>query len=788
MQTREFRVALVGRRLSDNENLGLGYLQAALAEAGLGVDRYTLNGATELAPIAEALLRGQADLVGLSLSDGGSAFLPLALGELLAKRGFSGHITAGGPFATLARDWLLGRYPWLESVVRFAGEAPLVALVSALRNGTALDQVAGLTTRQCDGRPAPVLDQPMNDRCPIRGERPRLLRKGVAHVMATRGCAGRCSYCGPAALQSQELEEGLRAGASRAELGAAGVGGVRRRPMDALCDEMATLWRGGTRYFYFVDEHVLPYQEPAALEFLRRLEEGLRRRKLGRFGIGCMLRSERLTARVVEEFARLGLVRAYLGVEFASAAEGRLYARRVVPEHNLEMLRCLAHSGVAVVTNLMLVHPQSTRESIQAGIDYLRQLPAGVFETTRMMIYHGTALFERMKQSDRLTGNPLRYGYTLNDPIAQRFSQLFARLRGEAFYDHSLAYRTHDAFLSLALARRLDPLHLRDDAPAELEALRIKVNRLYTDSLAEALALAEEGCEDREATQFVRRVALASDHLAAQLSRWSDRVSDALGTPRRGFSPTRAAAAGALSFALAGAACGGKADSDAEGSDRAGAAQGGAAGESTDSVGGHSEAQGGNPDSTGGRPIGQGGFSLGPGGNLPECTDSDLEQVKNAVVAALPPEAARCLYATFHLSTGPAGKLQVGYYTQYHAGTEWGDLLVDHCGDPPLSPLLTELDQAISDVSLPNCTTMWTSNVEHHGQVEGEMDRIAAAAGVCGVEVRIVLDDSGQVADVVGRGSSVPPETISCIQTALSGLTFPCLAGSQVCPEYICIE
>ena len=37
-----------------------------------------------------------------------------------------------GPFATLARDWLLQRYGWVDSVVRFAGEAPLVGLVRAI--------------------------------------------------------------------------------------------------------------------------------------------------------------------------------------------------------------------------------------------------------------------------------------------------------------------------------------------------------------------------------------------------------------------------------------------------------------------------------------------------------------------------------------------------------------------------------------------------------------------------------------------------------------------------------
>ncbi|HOU94491.1 MAG TPA: hypothetical protein PLU22_25745, partial [Polyangiaceae bacterium] len=63
-------VVLVGRQLDDNENLGLGYLAAALV--GLApVHRLVLNRADELERSADAILASGARLVGLSLPDGG---------------------------------------------------------------------------------------------------------------------------------------------------------------------------------------------------------------------------------------------------------------------------------------------------------------------------------------------------------------------------------------------------------------------------------------------------------------------------------------------------------------------------------------------------------------------------------------------------------------------------------------------------------------------------------------------------------------------------------------------
>jgi hypothetical protein len=126
-------VFLVGRRIQDNENLGLGYLRAALRDAGFTTTVCYANFAGDVSRVAQESLAANPRVLGLSLADGGSAFVPLALGELLGRRGFRGHITCGGQFATLARHWLLERYAWLASVVRYAGERPLVELVRHLR-------------------------------------------------------------------------------------------------------------------------------------------------------------------------------------------------------------------------------------------------------------------------------------------------------------------------------------------------------------------------------------------------------------------------------------------------------------------------------------------------------------------------------------------------------------------------------------------------------------------------------------------------------------------------------
>ena len=133
MGKKPLAVSLVGRRLPDNENLGIACLVAALRAAGFEARFHVLNGPGDMKRVACEIGAWDPDIVGFSMQDGGSSYLPIATGIMLRRRGYAGHVTCGGPFATLAREWLLDRYGWIASVVRLAGEIPIVELARKIR-------------------------------------------------------------------------------------------------------------------------------------------------------------------------------------------------------------------------------------------------------------------------------------------------------------------------------------------------------------------------------------------------------------------------------------------------------------------------------------------------------------------------------------------------------------------------------------------------------------------------------------------------------------------------------
>jgi hypothetical protein len=541
-------VALIGRRLEHNDHLGIGYLEAALATSGVQCRIHVLNRIEDVMTIAQAICSQQPDVVGISLQDGGSAVLLLALGDLLRRRYYRGHITAGGPFATLARAWLLDRYVWLDSVVRFAGEAPLLELVCALSEGKSITSIAGVSTRAGDGPPADVLNRLSMQLLPVRHDGMRILGHKAAHMSAARGCAGRCAYCGPAALQEAEIEEGRRAGHSRQQLAAAGVGTIRRRSLADVAGELDELARAGYRYLHFVDEHLLPYREPDALAWLAELQLRLTAARTPRFATGCMLRAERLTRDIVRKFAELGLARCHVGVEFPSAAQGRLFQRTCRPGHAHSMLRELDACGVATMSNLLLVHPYSTVSSIEEGLRFLDHVDHGLIEVTHMRAYHGTALYRRLSAEGRLYGNPLRWDYLLADPVAQRFAEHSLRVRLEVFGDHSLIQRLHELHVELAVARRLGMMVETADTLRTLEDLRWRLSRFAVTALRKALVVARNSAGREQADDLVGKLVEEATCLGAEIAQLEAELHRGLGVTQRRFSPVVAAAASSLFF------------------------------------------------------------------------------------------------------------------------------------------------------------------------------------------------------------------------------------------------
>jgi radical SAM superfamily enzyme YgiQ (UPF0313 family) len=780
-------ILLLGRKLEHNENLGLGHLLAAARRAGLSARMMPLNGWGDLEGIVAEVVARPPRIVGLAFPDGGSAILPLTAGMMIRDAGYRGHITAGGPFATLARDWLLERYDWLDSVVRYAGEVPLVTLAERLAQQLAepldagaaqLDEVPGLTTRAGDGAPAPVLDATPLDLRPERGDLPGLLDHRMAQMTATRGCEGRCAYCGPASLQTDEHREGRRAGHRAMPLIRAGVGGVRRRRLEAICDEMAELWHErDVRYFYFVDEHLLPRRREDALAMIAEWKRGLAARGVGPFGLGCMLRGDRLDPEVIDAFADLGLIRCFVGVELASDEELRSFGRGGDLGHALASMQRLQDRGVVTTCNMMLLHPHSTPETLARGIDFLEGLGAASFETTQMEIYFGTKLHQRLQAEGRVSGNPLRYGYRYDDETVARFAEVFAKLRMEALGDYSMAFAIHDAGLAVALAERLGELSSGAPLRARLARASARANAIRIRAYRQALGQAVVGDEPRVMERIVSDARRALAEVGREVARINHAVLSRADTEARIFAPMQAAAAGVVTFLMSSSSLMGCHDADGVAPPKSAPSGSGAPVVQVDGSAPTSGASANAATSAVASASSNASASASAEG-APVCdaaTRARLEARIEALARATDACGGRTI--TFGRSDPP------GFVVSAFRPSASSQVVNDAVADRIASEL-TASERSCLDAERTSVVVAG-EDAEQRRKVIGAIEECRRKANASWTaRIAVDLDGSGKVKDV----RAANPVIRQCVRRTLAGLSFPCLSQRTVAPQPVIME
>src|SRR5579859_5888401 len=232
-------VMLVGYQ--DQGNLGMGYLAAVLQQHGRTVELVDVRDGPEA--IVARTLSARPLVVGFSLIF--QFFLPQFREVMLALRaaGVDAHFTIGGHYPSLCHDEVLAQMPELDSVARYEGESTLLELVEVLARGEDWHDVAGLAYMSggqvSESAPRSLLQDLDTLPWPYRPYDPQLiLGFATLPLLASRGCARRCSFC--------SIHTFYRTAPGKV---------VRVRAADKVVDEMRMLYDDhGVRVYLFQDD------------------------------------------------------------------------------------------------------------------------------------------------------------------------------------------------------------------------------------------------------------------------------------------------------------------------------------------------------------------------------------------------------------------------------------------------------------------------------------------------------------------------------------------------------
>ena len=371
-------VALIGPEFE--ENLSLRYLASSLSQAGYASTIIPFNHENDLPSITRQVANFAEPplLIGLSLAFQWRARDFLALAMALRQTGYTGHITAGGHFATFAAREILADFPELDSICRQESEETLVTLTRAVDRGDPLNQIPGMALRNERGqvflteqpRLPDLARLPWPDRS---GEPATCFGHSIAPLVGSRGCYANCTFCCIAAWH-EETQPGKR---------------YRLRDVGDIADEMVWMQRQrGIDIFVFHDDNFFVPGHKRNVERFSALADALESRRIGPFATVVKARPTDVhleVFRILKE--RLNCIRVYVGIETDADQGLETLGRWAQPRHNRDAIQVLRSLDLYACFNMLIFDPDTTIESIETNIAFMREAAEFPFNFGRVELY-----------------------------------------------------------------------------------------------------------------------------------------------------------------------------------------------------------------------------------------------------------------------------------------------------------------------------------------------------------------------------------------------------------------
>ncbi|HVO77061.1 MAG TPA: radical SAM protein, partial [Candidatus Bathyarchaeia archaeon] len=298
---------------------------------------------------------------------------------------------------------------------------------------------------------------------------------------------------------------------------------LRFRSPAAVAREMIEMHRNqGVRVFTFHDDDFL-HPDPArsrerARSILEAAEDGMR----SPFAFIVKCRPDQVEEDLFAYLKSKGLVRAYVGIETASALGIRTLNRRVKPEENERALDTLRSLGLLACFNLLIFHPETTLEELDENIDFLSRNLDHPFDVGRTELYAHAALETRMVAEGRAIGDWRGYDYRIADPRAEEaFSLFVTTLWDRHFGAHSIMHRAQDLSFRMDLLGRFYPRIATPELHSRVSALVREVNASTVDHLRRISAAAREGSGTLSAAERASFVESMRSDVESRLRRQS---------------------------------------------------------------------------------------------------------------------------------------------------------------------------------------------------------------------------------------------------------------------------
>lgn len=351
--------------------MGLYYVGAMLRAHGYQVSLwnwYRMRG--RRAEMEAALAAEDPDLVGFSILNA-NRWGALEIAGLVKRLKPGATTVLGGIGATFLWRHFLSHFSQVDLVVCGEGEHTFLELVRRLEAGSPLrdlEAVAGLALR-IDGRPFKTPSRPLVadlDSLPMPAR-----YFTFQHLALTRGCPGRCSFCGSPAFWGRK---------------------VRSHSVGYFVDQLELLFQKGIRFFFVSDDTFTMDREKVVALCREIIRRGLR------ITWQAISRVNFVSTEVLYWMRRAGCIQISYGVESGSR-KIRKILRKDIGRGQIEKAFSLTSAhGIMARAYFIYGSPGESRETIQATCELMDRIKplSAVFYI--LDLFPGTELYEDFKR------------------------------------------------------------------------------------------------------------------------------------------------------------------------------------------------------------------------------------------------------------------------------------------------------------------------------------------------------------------------------------------------------
>ncbi len=364
--------------------LGILYIATVLREEGVEVS--VLDQAAGGFSVRETInwvKKEDPDILGFSTLISSCRTAPI-LAEEAKSENPNLTIVFGNFHATFNATRILGKYPFVDVVVRGEGEHTCIELVNCLKRGNSLKDVSGISFRKGE-KIVSTPDRPLIkdiDLLPIP------IRKFVdieyhnttaginvaprkfTTVLSSRGCVFKCRFCGCTRLARNRW---------------------RHRTVENILEELSLLASDGYKQFMFVDDNFTLNQKRAIA-----ICDEMRRQKVDLEWI-CEGRVDQSSRSLFQTMAKAGCKMLYFGVESGNQHVLDYFKKNTTPEQSRSAVKLARRCGIDVIVGSFIVGaPNESKQDIENTFKFAENLDIDIPQFNILSAFPGTDIWDEL--------------------------------------------------------------------------------------------------------------------------------------------------------------------------------------------------------------------------------------------------------------------------------------------------------------------------------------------------------------------------------------------------------